>query len=57
MSFDAARLFGEHARGVYKELGYSIVEVPQVPVRDRVVFVSTKIQQIAKGDGWNQARE
>ncbi len=55
MSFESAKLFGEDAGRVYEELGYSIVEVPHVPVSDRVEFVCSKIQEFTECDTQNRA--
>jgi predicted ATPase len=39
MTFDAAAAFGERVRGIYVELGYSVIDVPTDPVVARVRFI------------------
>lgn len=39
MDFEAATRFGETAAGIYRQLGYKTIEVPRVPLEDRIQIV------------------
>lgn len=46
MSFQLAREFGENAGSIYKRLGYTTIEVPFAPVRERTEFIVERISGI-----------
>lgn len=46
MSFELSAHFEFHVRKVYAELGYEIIDVPLVPVSERVEFLKKFIGQI-----------
>ena len=44
MDFKSANMFGAKVAGVYRRLGYQSIEVPRVPIDDRVRFIADAIQ-------------
>jgi len=44
MDFESANIFGENVARIYERLGYKTVEVPRVPVGERVEFIVDVIQ-------------
>jgi predicted ATPase len=51
MTYEAARQFGQEAARVYREQGYTLVDVPHVPKDERADFVRAKVQAITKRNG------
>ncbi len=39
VDFESARKFGEAVAGIYQRLGHQTVEVPRVPIEERVAFI------------------
>lgn len=46
MSFGQAAVFGDMVAGVYRAAGNELVEVPKVPLRERVSFILNKLQNL-----------
>ena len=43
MDFRSANRFGETVEGIYYRLGYRTVEVPRIPIEDRVQLIMDTI--------------
>jgi len=43
MSYEQARGFGQSVRKIYADLGYELIEVPQMNVEDRARFICERI--------------
>lgn len=46
IGFEGARDFGIRTKEVYEELGYRLIEVPLVPIGDRVRFILEKLASL-----------
>ena len=43
ISFEAAKSFGDGIRKIYKEYGYTLIEVPCITPEERVQFIKRRI--------------
>lgn len=46
MTYEQAKNFGHALRDIYKECGYTLVEVPKLSVKDRADFILSKMQKL-----------
>lgn len=49
MSFQEAAMFGDLVRGVYRDLGYALVDVPRASIDDRAAFVLSAVTELPDG--------
>lgn len=49
MSFELSAFFSKSVQRIYEKLGYEVIEVPFIDVRDRVDFIINSIERIRNG--------